>query len=108
MTPASERERLDEVEREVKWWLRGCVLAPGLATTLRWLNMAYEAQGGLALRADFRRVVQERCPGLRTVERRGRVVVLGVAPRWSREQLLRAAARDACNADLVDFLDGKE
>lgn len=97
--------------REIKWWLKSCTLSPNVATPLRFLNAAYEAQCGKALRADFRHVVLTMCPGLTTVERRGQLVVLGIAPRWSREDLIEALQHSAAaptHADIEDFLDGKE
>ena len=100
-----------DTAREIKWWLKSCILSPSVATPLRFLNSAYEAQCGKALRADFRHVVIHLCPGLSTVERKGQLVVLGIAPRWTREDLIEAlqfSMSAPTHAEVEDFLDGKE
>lgn len=76
--------------REIKDWLLECVHSPKLSTPLAFLNKAYEAQNGRAVRADFKYTLTTLCPGITVVQKGNQLVVLGIAPRWTRGALLRA------------------
>lgn len=91
MTVSTPGPKIDPVvEQEVKSWLRGSVLSPGVSTPLQFLYMAYRVQGGRRSAAEFANVILHACKGLRVEAMRGKAVVHGAAPRWTPESLAAA------------------
>lgn len=89
----TDQGRIDlEAAAEVKQWLRSCVLDPAVSTPLRALLLAYRMQDGRRPDNLVQYVIMRACPGLRNERVRGRVVVHGIAPRWTREALMRSIA----------------